>query len=360
MFRRLLLLTTLTAVSLSSASAETLLRFGFPGVGADARAYSSGDVLNYARAREVFEKEFANDKDVKLSWTFFRGAGPALNEAVASGQLDFFVLGDLPAIVGRSRGLDHKFLLTTSRHSPIYLAIQPGSDIKTIADLKGRKVAVFKGTNLQIATDHVLKAHGLTEKDIHFIGLDAGAAVAALTSGNVDAVFGGPEYLDIARKGVVKIIYTTKGDDPTLGRNSSFLVTSAFEKAHPELVQRVVTTYLKTAAFVSQEVNRPEVFDAWTLSGFPKVTFEDDFAGDTLANRVNPLIDDYVVTRYKEQTASAKDYGLLKTDVDVDSWFERKYLAQALKDLHLEHYWSSFDGKGAVIQKGEIDAKAGL
>ncbi|MDX0660954.1 hypothetical protein GOD21_29025 [Sinorhizobium medicae] len=109
--------------SLSSVSAEGLtIRFGHPGTGLDNRQYSQGDATSYARAREL-EKEFRTDKDIKVEWTYFRGAGPALNEAVAAKQLDFFLLGDLPAIVGRSRGLEHKFLFATTRHEPIYLAV---------------------------------------------------------------------------------------------------------------------------------------------------------------------------------------------------------------------------------------------
>lgn len=65
------------------------IRFGHPGVG-------------LSRARELVEKEFAAAKDIKIEWTFFRGAGPAVNESVAAKQLDFFLLGDLPAIVGQS------------------------------------------------------------------------------------------------------------------------------------------------------------------------------------------------------------------------------------------------------------------
>lgn len=96
------------------------------------------------------------------------------------------------------------------------------SDIKSIDDVKGKKVALFKRTNLQLATGRVLSTHGLTEKDVRFINLDTSAAAAALTSGNVDAVFGGPEFLALAKKGIVKIAYTTKGDDPTLGRHTSY------------------------------------------------------------------------------------------------------------------------------------------
>jgi sulfonate transport system substrate-binding protein len=352
--QRVALLIMAGFAAVAPAQAQTVLRFGFPGVGADARPFSAGDILNYVHAREILEKEFAGDKDISVTWTFFRGAGPALNESFAAGQLDFFLLGDLPAIVGRSRGLEHKFLLATGRHGPIYLAVQADSDIHGIDDLKGRKVAVFKGTNLQIATDRVLAAHHLAEKDLRFVNLDAGAAVSALTGGNVDAVFGGPEFLEVARKGVVRIIYSTKGDEPTLGRNSSFLVSSAFERAHPELVQRVVTAIVRAAAFASRPENRAEVFDAWTLSGFPKETFEADFAGDTLANRVNPLIDDYVVARYKDQAAAARVYGLLKTDVDIDGWFERKYLDTALRDLKLQAFWPAYGATGEIVRPGNL------
>lgn len=355
--KRLILVAIAALITSSALAEEVTIRFGYPGIGLDNRQYSQGDATSYARAREFIEKEFAADKDVKIEWTFFRGAGPALNESIASNQLDFFLLGDLPAIVGRSRGLEHKFVFATGRHQPIYLAVPADSTIQSINDVKGKKVALFKGTNLQLATDRVLSTHGLKEKDVRFINLDTNAAVPALTSGNVDAVFGGPEYLALAKKGIVKIVYTTKGDDPTLGRNSSYLVTTAFEQAHPDITQRVVTTFVKAAAFASDPANKDEVFDGWSLSGFPKETFEADIEGDTLANRLNPLIDDFVVARYKEQAARAKAYGLIKTDVDVDGWFEPKYLQRALKDLKLETYWSSFKADGEIETAGVLDKK---
>ncbi|MFG1212454.1 ABC transporter substrate-binding protein [Xanthobacter flavus] len=346
------------ALLAAPAAAETVIRFGHPGVGAEQRPYSYGDATTYARARELIEKEFANDKDVKIEWTFFRGAGPALNESVASGQLDFFLLGDLPAIVGRARGLKHKFIFATGRNNPIFLAVPTDSTITKVEDVKGKKVALFKGTNLQNATDRILALHGLSEKDVRFINLDANAAVAALTSGNVDAVFGGQEYLPLAAKGVVKIVYTTKGDDPTLGRNSSYFVTEAFAAAHPDLTQRVVTAFIKAAHFISQDQNRDEAFEAWALSGLPKETFVTNFEGQRLSLIVNPLIDDYVVARYKEQAQAAKDYGLLKGDPDIDHWFDRTYLNAALKTLKLEDFWSTRDGRGNIETRGSIDQKA--
>lgn len=354
-----LLAALVAAIGIGSAAFAAddakVIRFGFPGVGADAKPYSHGTVIPYARARELLEKEFAKD-GIEVEWTFFRGAGPALNEAVAAGQLDFFLLGDLPAIVGRANGLRHKFIFATGRNDPIYLATQPGSDIHSVEDVKGKKVALFKGTNLQNATDRILALHGLTERDVRFVNLDANAAVAALTSGNIDAVFGGQEYLALRDKGVVEIPYTTKDDDPTLGRNSSFLVTDDFAAANPGLTQRVVNTLIAADAFISKDENRDEAFDAWTLSGFPKKTFEENFDGVRLSQILNPLIDDYVVARYKEQAAAAKEYGLLRADVDVDGWFDRSYLDTALKDLGLEGFWSTRAADGSVETLGTNDA----
>lgn len=344
------------ALSLGApASAEKVeIRFGFPGVGADNRPYAHSTVIPYVRARELLEQAFESDPDVEVSWTFYRGAGPALNEAVAAGQLDFFLLGDLPAIVGRAKGLEHKFILATGRNDPIYLAVQPDSDIESVEDVRGRKVALFKGTNLQNATDRILDLHGLSERDVRFINLDSGSAVAALTSGNVDAVFGGQEYLSLEQRGVVKIVYTTKGN-PVLGRNSSFFVTDEFAARHPDLTQRVVNTIVEAAHSISRDENREEAFDAWTLSGFPVETFRANFDGVRLSHILNPQIDDYVRARYAEQARAAEEYGLLRDDPRIDSWFDRQYLDQALADLGLENFWSTHDADGAIVTRGEID-----
>ncbi|MBD4988119.1 ABC transporter substrate-binding protein, partial [Xanthomonas citri pv. citri] len=79
------------------------------------------------------------------------GAGPAVNEAFANNQLDFALQGDLPQIIGRANGLKTKILLASGAHAPIYLAVPKDSPIRKVADLKGRKVSIFRGTNNHLA-----------------------------------------------------------------------------------------------------------------------------------------------------------------------------------------------------------------
>ena len=93
-----------------------------------------------------------------------------------------------------------------------------------------------------------------------------------------------------------------------------------------------------------------EVTDAEAAS-----VFAEDFSDERLANRLTPVIDSYVVSRYKDLAARVREYGLVRKDVDVDSWFEPKYLDAALKAQHLEHFWPRFDGDGKKVDDGEVE-----
>jgi len=344
------------AIAAPAKADPTVIRLGYPGVGIDNRPYGYGDNVSVAHIGQFVEDEFKNDPDVKVEWTFFRGAGPAVNEAIANGQLDFGAgEGDLPSIVARSKGLKTKIVLASDTRDPIYLAVKPDSGITTIDHLKGRKVAQFRGTNLQIATDRVLEAHGLTERDIKFINLDTGNTLAALASGDIDGAFGGPEFLDLDRRGIVKVVYSTKTDDPAFGRQAALLVTEEFEAKHPDLTARVVKAVVKASQWATDETNREAVFQGWTKSGIPVETFRADFAGVKLTDRLSPIIDDFFIARYRAQTERAKAYKLLRNDVDVDSWFEPKYLNQALAELKLEDYWPRYDAAGKKIATGTVE-----
>jgi sulfonate transport system substrate-binding protein len=342
---------------LDSAAAEPLtIRFGYPGVGADNRQFAAGDIVAVAHAGHYLDDEFAKDPDIKIEWTFFRGAGPALNESLASGHLDFAAgLGDLPAIVGRSNGLQTRYLLTDKVRDTIYLAVRPESGINKLEDLVGHRLSQFKGTNLQLAADRVLAAHGLSERNAKFINLDTGGALAALTTGNIDGTFGSVELLTLRDRGIAKIAYSTKAEASTFGRHSAVYVTDAFEKAHPDIVQRVVNVFVKAARYAADEANRKAVFDVWANSGFPAQVFAEDFSDERLANRLTPLIDPYVVSRYKELAARVREYGLTRKDIDVESWFEPKYLDAALKAQRLETFWPRFDADGKKISDGEVE-----
>ncbi|CAH1650200.1 MULTISPECIES: ABC transporter substrate-binding protein [unclassified Chelatococcus] len=334
----------------AKAAEPLVIRLGYAGVGADNRQFASGNTWATAHAGGFLEEEFKNDPNIKLEWYFFRGAGPAVNEALANKQLDFASQGDLPSIIGRSNGLKTKLLLVGGTRRPVYLAVPKGSPIKTIEDLKGRKVALQLGTNNHLSAAKVLAAHGLSDKTVSIINLDASSANAALASKDVDAAFGDTSFLRLKEQGLVEIAYNSNDDNPIFSRTGSTFVTEDFEKAHPDITARVVKAFVKAAQWSSEEQNREALIALWAKSGTPESILRADLAPDPLAFRHSPLIDPFIIGQYRTRAAQSKEFGLVRRDVSVDAWFEPKYLDAALKELGLTNYWTRYadDGKALV------------
>lgn len=338
-----------TAPASVRAEEPLVIHVGYAAIGVDNRPYAEGTSAATARAGEFLEKEFAKDPDIKIEWTFFKGAGPAVNEGFANDQLDFAYQGDLPSLIGRANGLKTKYLLASGARKPLYLAVAKDSGIKTIADLKGRKIALQRGTNGHLAAIKVLEANGLTERDVQVVNLDSAGTVAALTSKDIDAAFGDTQLINLATKGAADIIYTTKGDDPRFGRNAGVIGRQAFIDAHPDITQRVVDAFVKAAQWSSDEPNRTALLELWHKSGTPVPILEEYFKGDTLAYRNSPLIDDLLVSQYKEQAAKSKEFGLIRRDVDLEGWFEPRYLKSAIERFNLQHFWQAYGADGKPL-----------
>jgi sulfonate transport system substrate-binding protein len=346
MIQRRALLASLAATTVARADEPVIIRFGFANVGVDNRQFSGGNFLATAHAEHFIDKELKDLPNVKIEYAFFKGAGPAVNEAFANGQLDFASQGDLPQIIARANGLKTRQLAAGGAHAPMYLAVPPDSDIHTISDLKGRKVALFRGTNNHLAAAKVLAANGMTERDFQGINMDEASANAALATRNIDAAFGNYGILLLAEKGLAKIAYSTKGRDPAFERQSTLIAADSFVANHPDLTQRVVTAIVKAAFWSSQEENRETLFDIWARSGRPASVYRDDFANQSLKYRNSPLIDDYLINAYRVQAQQAKEYGLIRREVSVDGWFDPQFLNVALKQLNLERFWPHYGADG--------------
>ena len=125
-FNRTLLALVAVIGLASSVQAETLrtIRIGVPDQSAGSKPFIEGPV-GMAFIRHQLEEVF-KPQGVEVQWQFFKGAGPAVNEALANRQLDFVYLGDLAAIIGKANGLPTRLLLG-SRGSESYLAVTKAS-----------------------------------------------------------------------------------------------------------------------------------------------------------------------------------------------------------------------------------------
>ncbi|HSW18121.1 MAG TPA: ABC transporter substrate-binding protein [Ramlibacter sp.] len=333
------------ALAAPAHAAPEVIRIGVATAGGGDPVTWGGSPGGVARVNNWLEDEFKS-AGVKVEWLFFKGAGPAVNEALSNKQIDFAYQGDLPSIVGRSNGLKTRILLVSGQRNNLYLVTPAKSDIQSIKDLKGRNVSIFRGTNGHLVAINVLAANGLAERDIKGVNLDMGSAQAALVSNGVDAAFGGYEWFKLRDQGLARIVYSTRGQDPGLTRQASLLVRSEFEQANAAEVQRVVDVFVRAAHWSSDERNRDELFRVWARSGTPFASWSAEFDQQSLASRNSPLIDDFIVTRYKAVVADALKLRLIRREVTVDDWFDTRYLKAALKKQGLENYWAPSDAKG--------------
>jgi sulfonate transport system substrate-binding protein len=252
-------------------------------------------------------------------------------------------------VIARASGLKTKIVLANAAHAPMYLAVPAGSSITSVKELRGKKVAIFRGTNNHLAVVKVLAANGLSERDLQVLNMDNPTTNAALASKDVDAAFGNYPLISLNEIGRAKIIYTTKGDNPAFERQSAILVTEAFEAAHPQIVAKIVKGLVAAAHWSSEEANRDALMDLWAKSGTPASVFRYDFADQLLKYRNTPIIDPFLIEQYRVQAKQAKEFGLVRRDIEVNSWFEPRYLEQALKDLGLVNYWTRYGANGKPL-----------
>ncbi|WP_429874293.1 aliphatic sulfonate ABC transporter substrate-binding protein [Fictibacillus sp. NRS-1165] len=213
----------------------------------------STGVLPYAREKEYFEKAFEKE-GVKVKWNEF-SSGPPHFEALASGRLDFGATGGTPLIAGQSGDVDFKAIaVTTNGKKGNSIIIPKGSSIKNLKDLKGKKIAVAKGSSAYNFLYMALEKAGLTDKDIKIVQLQPDEARPALDNGSIDAWSTWEPYATTA-------LYQTGAKSLADGENlninaPSFLVArTQFTKEHPDLT----VVFLKTYEKVRQEfIHHPD------------------------------------------------------------------------------------------------------
>jgi sulfonate transport system substrate-binding protein len=328
-----------------SETAVETIRFGSFGSGFG-QPYGTG-LIAIAQLKGFVAAEF-KDQKIELDFKYYAGTGPAINEAIANGQLDFGHYGALPNIIGRSNGLPTRIVLSYGTGATFAVA-RTGLPITSIRDLKGRRVSVAKATVIHLALLKTLAENGLTDRDVTLVDLKDADQMAALAAGSVDAAFGTSGFLTLREQGLVKVIYSSNDGHPETGHFGSVVVTEEFEKRYPEATQRVVRGFIAAAHWLGQKENREEALRLWAKSGVSYQVLSEEFEGQDIHQQIDPRLDGYFIGRYRDAIEFAKAQKLIRKDIDLAEWIVPKYQDAALRSLGLETYWPSRDSTGATI-----------
>ncbi|WP_415453998.1 aliphatic sulfonate ABC transporter substrate-binding protein [Azorhizobium caulinodans] len=208
--------------------------------------------------QKLLEQEFAKD-GITIRWVQSAGSNKAL-EFLNAGSLDFGSTAGAAALIGKINGNPIKSVYVYSRPEWTALVTRPDTGIKTVADLKGKTVAVTRGTDPHIFLVRALAANGLTEKDVKLVLLQHADGRLALQRKDVDAWAGLDPIMASAEVEDGAVLFFRKPEDNTWGVLN---VREDFAKANPDIVKRVLATYEKARLW---SVQHPKELSAALVS----------------------------------------------------------------------------------------------
>jgi len=186
----------------------------------------------------LLEKEFATD-GISVRWVQTLGSNKAL-EFLNAGSIDFGSTAGAAALIGRINGNPIKSIYVYSRPEWTALVTRKDAPIAAVADLKGRSVAVTRGTDPHIFLVRALAEAKLTERDVKIVLLQHPDGKTALIRGDVDAWAGLDPMMAAAEVEDGARLFYRKPEANTWGILN---VREAFLADHPDIVRRVLAVY---------------------------------------------------------------------------------------------------------------------
>jgi sulfonate transport system substrate-binding protein len=252
--------------------------------------YQKNGVLVIARQQAVLEQHFA-PQGIAVKWTEF-SSGPPMMEAMNVGSIDYGAVGDSPPVFAQSAGAAVVYAAGQPIVNGQGILVQNNSPIRSIADLKGKRVGFTKGSSAHNVVVQTLEKAGLTYADITPVYLTPPDAAPAFTNGSIDAWAIWDPYFAIGEvKQNGRILVNASEITKT---NSFFIANRDFAKAHGPLLQQIIDVTASSGKWA--EAHRDEV--AKSLSAITGVPLDiQTVAANRAGFGVEPITDDILATQ---------------------------------------------------------------
>lgn len=201
-------------------------------------AYQRGGVLVIAQQQKILERYF-QPLGTEIAWKLFSYGNPAL-EAVNVGSMDFSSSGNTPIIFAQAAGFDVQYVAAQrSGDGGEGIVVLPQSGIKHVGELKGKKVAVAKGTSSHYFLVAALQKAGLGYEDVRPVFLAPSDAPGALSRGDVSAWVVWDPYLALAEQKFGGRVIEALG--PDIKSYNFLVVRRGFASESPDALNEVLT-----------------------------------------------------------------------------------------------------------------------
>jgi sulfonate transport system substrate-binding protein len=193
--------------------------------------------LSLLKGRGTLEKRLA-PLNVSVSWTEF-AAGPVQLEALNVGSIDFGDVGEAPPIFAQAAGAPLAYVAATvKRPQSEAVLVPPQSAIRSVADLKGKRIALNKGSNVHYFLVKLLQQHGLQYRDVNLVFLAPADARAAFERASVDAWVIWDPFFAAAEKSLgARVIADASG---VVGNRAFYFSSQTYAAKHPDVIRILI------------------------------------------------------------------------------------------------------------------------
>ncbi|MBP2625478.1 MAG: ssuA 6 [Firmicutes bacterium] len=307
--------------SSSAKQGERILKIGSPSSGSP----FPGDLLGIALEKGFLHEELAKI-GVKEEHIPFTGQGPAVNEALASKNIDIAVYADMPAMIAKSRGLDISVVAANNTAFAIGIIVKKDSPINSIQDLKGKKIAVAKGAIAHRFLIEALKGNNLSVNDVQIVNMTTDAE-SALISGDVDAWVGTGTMVALLTidKKITKIIAESKSHTDWAGLFITVARTD-YAKENADIISAYIKSLIRAKDFIKQ--NKDEAYGIWTKAS---ITVESAKYINDRDDLFEVSITDQSISKLNDTKKFLLNEKLIQKDFDTATWIDKKFYEQAIR-----------------------------
>ncbi len=291
-------------------------------IGSDAGSYLKFILIEQKR---WMDEEFAKDR-IKVEYYTFAG-GAAAQVALASGSLDFAYTGSNPSLRTAAAGADTRLIAIASFGNPVggsSIIVRNDSAIKSVKDLKGKKVGYLTGTGRHSSLEKALNSEGMsTLQDIESINLDFANSGPALIRGDIDALAEGESTtFPLTSTGQARAIWKGKDHPEIKSAPSAVTVRGDFAKKHPDIVKRFLKIDLKAAQWADENPDETIKINSNSTKQAEKV-IRMKYPANITTFYLDPRITDETIQSLKSEVEFLRTNKLLDGELNIDSWVLR-------------------------------------
>ncbi|WP_172196558.1 sulfonate ABC transporter substrate-binding protein [Niveibacterium sp. COAC-50] len=277
-----------------------LLRIGFQ---------KSASVLSLLKAQGTVEKQLAG-KGLEIKWVEFP-AGPQLLEGLNVGSIDFGYVGEAPPIFAQAAGANFVYVgYELPAPAAEAVLVPKASPIRSVTDLKGKKIGLNKGSNVHYLLVKLLEKHGLKYSDVQPVFLPPADARAAFERGAIDAWVIWEPFQSAAEKQVdARILADGQG---VVYNHAFFLAEREFAEKRADVIRILFDEAHKLGQQIKKDT-RAAAAQLTTLQG------------------LDPAVIEQALNRYNLSVRPIDDAVLAEQQKLADTFYDLKLIPKAIQ-----------------------------